>query len=427
MPSWWDRAADAYGLREAREYGRTAWILTLGTLFLGTGRGIVAPFLVIFLVAERGIPLSIIGLGITFEFLLRALVGPVAGAISDRRGRKPLMLAGLLATSIILPSYLLVTNAAQFFLLSAVNGLFAAHSLYGPASSAMVVDVVPKNRRGGVFGLIHASRNLGWTIGILLGALLVAEGFALVFIGGALLPFAFMFALAALVHEPRNRSVAARGSMFRDWGAVLGQPNFRAYLVLSIPFYLGWGYFNTLFPLFVTSADGLDLPETAMGILSVNTILVFLLQVPFGRLADRHNRYHLMAYSALASAAGYAIYVWAPPLAPLVPVLLVVGAGIVVFTFAEMLFTPILSPLGAELAPAGHTGSALGILGFSLAIGQGVPPLLADWIVPRWGWGVVWLLLAAASVASAIGMLWLAKRVGADEASAAGAGVTIAR
>ena len=422
VPPLLRRMADAYGLTEARGYGRTAWLLTLGTLLLGTGRGIVAPFLVIFLVEQRGIPLSVVGLAVTFEFLLRALVGPVAGGVSDRRGRKPLMLVGLAATSVILPSYLLVESAWQLFALSAANGLLAAHSLYGPASSALVVDVVPRERRGGVFGLIHASRNLGWSVGIALGALLVRDGFALVFVGGALLPFAYLFVVAALVREPARRADAARPGVFRDWGRVLAEPNFRAYLLLTVPFYLGWGYFNTLFPLFVT--DGLGLPATALAILSVNSVLVFLLQVPFGRLADRRDRLRLLAVGGVAMAGGYAVYAWAPALAPLVPALAVVGVGIVVFTLAELLYTPILSPQGAELAPPGATGSALGILGFSLAVGQGAPPLLADWLVPRWGWGAVWVVLAALSVASALGMLWLSRRVRAKGEPAAGAGAS---
>lgn len=418
---WGARLARAYGLREAREYGRTAWLLTLGTLILGTSRGIVAPFLVIFLVDAREIPLSVIGAGITVEFLVRALVGPVAGGISDRRGRKPLMLLGLASTSVILPSYLLVTQTWHFMALSVVNGLLAAHSLYGPAANALVIDVVPRERRGAVFGLIHASRNLGWTVGIVLGALLVSQGFAPVFVGGALLPAAYVLVVALLVHDPprdaSNAAASARPSMFRDWGSVLARPAFRAYLVLSIPFYLGWGYVNTILPLFVT--DGLGLPAAAMGILSVNTALVFLLQIPFGRMADRRDRMHLLSVAALALAAGYAIYAWAAPLSPFVPALLVVGVGIVAFTLAELIFTPIMSPVGAELAPSGATGSALGILGFSMAIGQGVPPLLADWLVPRWGWGSVWLVLAAASVLSAIGMLRLSRRL-AGEAAAKG-------
>lgn len=413
MPAWTARVAEAYGLREAREYGRTAWILTAGTLVLGVGRGIVAPFLILFLVQERGIPLAVLGLGITLEFLLRALIGPVAGAVSDRRGRKPLMLVGLGATAVILPSYLLVEDAVGFYALSVANGLVAAHSLYGPASSALLVDVVPRERRGAVFGLIHAARNLGWTIGLAAGAMLIRSGFLPVFVGGGLLPLAILVVVALLVREPARAAPVERPSMFRDWGAVLRRRAFVAYLALSVAFYLAWGVIGTIFPLFLT--DGLGLGREAVALLAINTLLIFLLQVPFGRLADRADRLRLLAYAALAIAATYALFVWALPLRGAVGPLLVVSAALVVLTVAEMVFSPILTVQGAELAPERATGSALGILGFAMAIGQGAPPLLADLLVPRYGWGAVWLVLCALTVPSAVGLMALSRSVRRNE------------
>ena len=87
-------------MHELRTYGRTPWILTFGTLLLGVGRGIAAPFMTIYLVETRHIPLAVVGLAITIEFLVRALVGPVAGALSDNctvladRGPAPWIAAG---------------------------------------------------------------------------------------------------------------------------------------------------------------------------------------------------------------------------------------------------------------------------------------------------------------------------------------------
>lgn len=402
------RLSRAYGLEEARGYGRTPWLLTLGTLLLGTGRGLVGPYTVLFLVAERGLPLPVVGLGITLEFLLRAAAGPVAGGLSDRIGRKPLMATGLLATALLLPSYLLVETPLQFYAISVANGLLAAHSLYGPAANALVADLMPPRQRGAVFGLLHASRNLGFTLGIGAGLLLIDGSYAPVFAAAALLPLLFLVTLLPLVHAPPPPGASTRPPMTADWSRLLRTAPFVAFLLLSPVFYLGWGQVNTIFPLFLT--DGLGLQGAAISIIGINSAMIVLLQVPFGRLADRAPRGTLLAAAALALGASYLTYAAATRV-PGLP--LVVGAlvgGIVLFTVAEMLYSPVLSAYAADLAPAGTLGSALGLVAFAQAVGIGAPPLLADLLLPLGGWALVWVAMALVCVPSALGLFWLGRR-----------------
>lgn len=412
--------SEAYGVADLRSYGRMTWVLAGGWLLLGMGRGAVAPVQAIFLVQERGIPLAALGLAYGVEFLVRALVGPVAGTLSDRYGRKPLMVTGLVATAILLPAFLLVQTPGQLLVVSVLNGLLAVHSLYGPSASALVVDVVPRERRGGVFGLIHAARNLGWTFGIALGALLVGvAGLWTVFVLGGLIPFLYLFPVLALVHDVPRDPAASRAPAFAGWGRLLRARLFLAYVALSTVLYVGWGQVNTLFPLFLT--DGLGLPDAAVGILAVNTFLIFLFQVPFGRLADRAPRAALLAWSTLALGGGYLVYAYALVWADVAPPLLMVTLGLVLFTLAEMLYSPVLSTYAAELAPPGLTGSALGVLGLAASVGQGAPPFLADLLVTRvpLGWEWVWIAMALPCLPCALGLRWLGRRHGQEESKKA--------
>lgn len=400
--------ADWYGVRDLRAIGRTPWVIAAGMTLMGLSRGIVMPFLVLYLVQTRGLDPALVGFGILLEFVVRAFAGPLSGALSDRMGRKPLMMVGLLATGLILPTYLFVRTPTQYLALSVANGALAAYSLYGPAASALIADTVPSGQRGSVWGVIHAARNFGWTLGIASGVALLGLGFVAVFVVGGILPLAYLVLLAMLVREPA-RKAPPRRNPFASWPDLARDRRFVAYLGLIIIFYVGWGHFSNVLPLFIT--QGVGLPPRAVALIGVNSALIFLLAVPFGRLADRRSRSGLLAWSATALAGTFALYVWTPLVGPAaIPTLV---AALMLCTLAELLFSPILDAFAADLAPRGTTGSAMGILALAQAVGLGLPLVLVDLIVPTWGWTTYWALLVVAAVASSRGLLALGRKAGA--------------
>lgn len=400
---WTARAARAYGLADAREYGWPVWVLALGQVVAAVGRGVAVPFITIYLTRVLGIPLALVGLGILLEQVTRALASPVAGWAADRFGRKPVMMTGLLATALAIPSYALVRGPFTFLALSLAIG--AAQAVYGPASSAYIADVTRADRRAGAFGLVHVARNLGWALGIGIGAAITAAttSFVPLFVTGGLAPFAYLWVVALAIREPQ-RHVAAKapGNPFRDIATVVRDRALATYLVLASAFFLAWGQFNTVLPLYVV--EGLRFPATAVSLVFfLNPTLIVLFQLPFGALGDRVDRWRALAAAGVATAVGYALLAWAG--APGLPALALLAAFSVAFTVGEMLFSPVLSAAAAELAPPGRTGSAMGVLALAAALGHGGAPVLAGFVVDRWGWAWVWPAFAAWTCASVIGLL----------------------
>ncbi|MHB8604823.1 MAG: MFS transporter [Thermoplasmatota archaeon] len=423
--SWRARASRVYGLTSARAFGPAVWTLTFGQVISLLGRAAVVPFIIIYLTKVVGISLTFIGVGVLLEQTVRALAGPLAGWASDRVGRKPVMLFGLIGVGLAVPGYALVSGPASYLLVSSTVGLF--ESTYFPSARAYLADIVPPNRRAAVYGLNHVGLNLGWVLGLSTGALLFAAtgSYTPLFLLGGLAPLAFALYVAIVIHEPtraeRDRAAGGhantpRGNPFRDFGKLLASRPFARFLVLSAGFYLAFGMFNIVLPLFVT--DGLGLPPSAVAVpFLINTIMIVLVQLPLGTLSDRVDRIRVLAFSALALVTGYMFFAASGAfLAWGFVVYVPLALGAVAITVGEMLFAPSLGAVASELAPPGLTGSAMGVMAFANAAAQAASPVLTDRIAGPHGWAWLWTTFAALTFASSLGLLLM--RRGLKDAAA---------
>jgi MHS family alpha-ketoglutarate permease-like MFS transporter len=93
-------------------------------------------FLGIYFVHEARIELATVGLAFLCENLLRGALAPLFGALSDRIGRRPLLIAAALVTAVVLPSFLLVRAPASLFAWSAAMGIAGRLRLNGQPGRA---------------------------------------------------------------------------------------------------------------------------------------------------------------------------------------------------------------------------------------------------------------------------------------------------
>lgn len=311
----------------------------LGTIFAIVfvdllGFSLILP-LVPFYAKEFGASDTIIGLLVASYAAAQLIGAPILGRLSDRFGRRPVLLLSILGTII------------GFVLLGIANSLwmlFASRILDGltggniSVAQAYITDITDEKNRARGLGLIGAAFGLGFIIGPALGGVFSSIGatmtagalnwtFALpAFIAGAV---ATLNWIAVLIFLPESLTEARRAAIARNPNTAFSLGNLRQafqrprvgpLLQTRFFFSLAFAIFQTIFPLYALKRLGLQANQTAY-ILTYVGILVALVQgVAIGRLSARFQERQLIFFSTALMTL--ALLAWA--FTPSVIVLLIV-------------------------------------------------------------------------------------------------------
>lgn len=269
-------------------------ILALSIFSSMLGVGIIVPLLPLYAVnlGATGIWLGVIFGGF---FASRIMLMPIIGRLSDRSGRKLFLCSGLLIYSIVSLGYIWADSVSQLTAIRLLHG--AASGMIIPIAQAYIGEIAPKGEEGKWMGYFNAAFFSGFGFGPLMGGVLSDHfGMNVAFstMGGLNL---LAFLLAALfLPEIRRRKMAANPHLsFREMstsGMVKGLFAFR------LGDALGRGGFATFLPIFAAMYVGLS-PSLIGALLAVNILLMSLLQVYAGSIADRFNRLALVSRKRL--------------------------------------------------------------------------------------------------------------------------------
>ena len=128
------------------------------------GFSLTLPFLSLYLYQQRDIPMALVGLFILSSGLVAAVVQMYAGMLSDRLGRRPLILWSMLTTVAfyVIMAVLIYFTAPVWTII--VTYIIVRSSLMAsrPATSALVVDLMPAGRLVEGYGLLRMGQNLGF-------------------------------------------------------------------------------------------------------------------------------------------------------------------------------------------------------------------------------------------------------------------------
>lgn len=353
-------------------------------LFLAARMGLMT-YLAIFFVEQRGLELPLVGLGFLVENVLRAAVSPLAGAWSDRIGRRPVLLLTAGASGLVLPGFLLVHDAPALLVWSALAGL--AQGPWFPTATAMLLDLAPSDRRQTVLSYHYGAIGVGYTVGVVPAGFLAQQGYPLL-AAQAVLAFAAVGGLVALAlrRAPPPEPMARRETVAASAARAARDPAFLALALLGFLFPLGMGLVSFALPAYAKEAG---LAEGLIGLgLGASGLLLAAIVLPINARIEHTGPFRWLPLAALLAAASYVAFAAGTAL----PLL---AAGLLAFTLAEALFSSALPTAVAGLAPPGMRGAYQGAWTMVVSLGIGSALVLAGLGRDAVGWSATWVAFAA--------------------------------
>ena len=353
-------------------------LLFLTLFFVMLGFGIIIPNLAYY-AKEIGATTTEIAILMSIYSGMQLLFAPIWGRLSDKHGRKPAILLGLLGNATALIGFGLAADYAWLFIARSAAGIASAAVL--PSVMAYVADVTTSEERGRGMGLMGAAMGLGFILGPAIGGIMGSHDMPF-FVAGGLSLLTFLFALVLL---PESLQKSPTGEILGDrheW--VSPREIFRQTTLKSplTPLFLV-AFFSTFsfsglemtFPLFIE--DKWDYGEREMGwmFMVMGAIVVPLQGGLLGKLINKFGERRIVLTGLLLNALGMVLLLIAYSFASLTLYLTITGIG-------NQLIRPTNTSWISKQTRIGQ-GAAIGIMDAFLSLGRILGPLLGGWLYAK--------------------------------------------
>ncbi|HXE58456.1 MAG TPA: MFS transporter, partial [Gemmatimonadales bacterium] len=382
---------------------RSASGIVLTTVFIDlVGFGIVLPILPSY-AARYDVSDAAIGALVGSFSLMQLLFAPAWGRLSDRIGRRPVLLVGLLGSAV---SYLLFAYAGSFLLLLVSRLVAGAAGATVNVAQAYLADLTPAADRTRVMGRIGAAFGMGFILGPAIGGAASQLGDA----GPGLVAAALCAANLGVAwfrlpeSRPAGTGVARRVGHHPALRLQVLAP-FAVMFLLTLPFTT----IHATFPLYMERLLGYGRSETALVFVYLGLLTALVQGWLVGRLASRLGEVTLMRLGAAGMALGVAGLALAfgarHPVHRGLP--LILGA-ITLLALGAGLAAPSVTSHVSRLTPPEDQGRALGDLQGVASLARIVGPPAAG-VISEWG-GAAWPFAVASGLALLAGLAALSTR-----------------
>lgn len=350
---------------------RKMWILAFTLVVVMLGFGLVIPIFP-FYIEEMGASGRELGLLVATSALLELLFAPLWGGVSDRIGRKPVLMIGIFGYGLSALLFGLATHLWMLFASRALSGILSSATL--AAAMAYVGDTTSEEDRGGGMGTMGAAMALGLILGPAFGGLLAGDSLSTPFFIAAALSFVTLLLILFLLPESLPAEArSGRESRIRtvQFGALrtalLGPLGILFFMVALFSFALS--NFEAVFGLYALQKYGYGPQKVGVILMVVALISTVGKAALTGPATRRWGEERVIKASLVAGSVGFAVLI----LADTFPTVLLATAF---FILSKTLLRPASLALISKRSTMGQ-GVAMGLGNSFSSLGRVVGPVWA--------------------------------------------------
>jgi DHA1 family tetracycline resistance protein-like MFS transporter len=354
------------------------------TIFVNlVGFGIIIPLLPFYATEFGASPLAI-GLLFGAFSICQLIAAPALGDLSDRYGRRPILVFSLVGTAVSFIMMALAQSMTMLFLSRIVDGLSGGNI---STARAYVADITEAKDRAHAYGWLGAAFGLGFILGPAISGVLAGVSYTAPIWAAAVITLVATAMAMLWLPETVLRAQAGTGNPLRYLPELLRRALVRRVLIIDFAYWTAFAVFQATFALFVAERFGLGAAQTGY-LFAVFGLLGVIVQVAFirplvGRLGDKATFIVGLVLSALGLAAASLTQSVAMFLLALVPLSLGMGFG-----------TPAMTSLVSRAGGRDEQGRMQGAAGAVESLGRTVGPVWGAASLQQFGASTPYLIAA---------------------------------
>jgi MFS family permease len=370
-----------------QEFPRLYWVVVAVRFIDGIGGTLLFPFFALYITQKFDVGMTQAGILLGISSLFGLVGSMFGGALTDKFGRKQLILFGLVFSAISTLGFGLVNDLNILYPLVIVVGLLS--SVSHPAHEAMIADILPEEKRQEGFGILRVVANFSWIIGPTIGGFLASINFFYLFVIDAIISCIVAVIIYRTIPETRPEPHAHEKSesflqTVGGYRFVLRDTAFVSFIVANIIMLIVYQQMYGSLSVYLRDNHGIN-PQGYGFLMTTSAITVILFQFWLTRTIKHQPPFLMMAFGTIFYVIGFTLF-------GLVTTFVLFALNIVIITIGEMIVVPTSQALVAGFAPEEMRGRYMAVSGLSWAIPSTIGPAAAGYILDNYNPNLLWYI-----------------------------------